>query len=163
MDSRHFVFRHLGVSADQYNRGALLAAECNFSHKKCKTFVGKRPRKMMFETRLWAPPSKDGCWSCMSQCSYRKHYQTVDHHKWEPQVGRGLFGIHLLILHFKFQFSKSIKSSIFHIFLNLTYSLRKNLSFPKCPKITHKFTENHPTVVMVISIEILRCLKQRPC
>ena len=27
MDSRHFVFRHLGVSADQYNQGALLAAE----------------------------------------------------------------------------------------------------------------------------------------
>ena len=23
IDSRHFVFRHLGVSADQYNRGAL--------------------------------------------------------------------------------------------------------------------------------------------
>ena len=27
MDSRHIVFRHLGVSADQYNRAALLAAE----------------------------------------------------------------------------------------------------------------------------------------
>ena len=29
MNSRHFVFRYLGVSADQYNRGALLAADCN--------------------------------------------------------------------------------------------------------------------------------------
>ena len=51
--------------------------------------------------------------------------------KWEPQVGRGLFGISLLILHFKFQFSKSIVSLIFHIFLNLTYSLRKKYFFPK--------------------------------
>ena len=69
-----------------------------------------------------------------------KHCQTVDHPKWEPQVGRGLFGIRLLILHYKFQFSKSIKSSMFRIFLNVTYSLRKNISFPKCPKITQKFT-----------------------
>ena len=28
MDSRHFVFCHLGVSADQYNGGALLVAKC---------------------------------------------------------------------------------------------------------------------------------------
>ena len=49
-----------------------------------------------------------------------KHYQTIDHPKREPQVGSGLFGIRLLILHFQFQFSKSIKSSTFHIFLNLT-------------------------------------------
>ena len=60
-----------------------------------------------------------------------KHYQTVDPLLKEPQVGRGLFGIRVLILHFKFQFSKSVKSSTFHIFLNLTYPLRKNLSFPK--------------------------------
>ena len=64
-----------------------------------------------------------------------KHYQTVDH----PQVGRGLFGIRLLIPHFKFQFSKSIKSSTFHIFLNLTYPLRKKYLFPKMPK-------NHPKI-----------------
>ena len=64
-----------------------------------------------------------------------KHYQTVDHPTLEPQVGRRLFGICLLIPHFKFQFSKSIKSLTFHIFLNLTYPLRNNLSFPKCPKI----------------------------
>ena len=51
-------------------------------------------------------------------------------------VGRGLFGIRLLIVHFKFQFSKSIKFSTFHIFLNLTYPLRKNISFPKSPKIS---------------------------
>ena len=70
-----------------------------------------------------------------------KHYQTVDPLQKEPQVGRGLFGIRLLILHYKFQFSKSIKSSIFLIFLNLTYSLRKNISFQnvqKSPKNLNK-------------------------
>ena len=66
-----------------------------------------------------------------------KHYQTVDTPKREPQVGRVRFGVHLLILHFKFQFSKSTQFSTFHIFLNLTYPLRKNTSFPKCPKITY--------------------------
>ena len=65
-----------------------------------------------------------------------KNYRTVDHPKREPQVGRGLFSIRLLILP-----SKSIKSSAFHIFLNLTYALRKNISFPKCPKITQKFAQ----------------------
>ena len=70
-----------------------------------------------------------------------KNYRTVDHPKREPQVGRGLFSIRLLILHFKFQFTKSIKSSTFHISLNLTYPLRKNISFPKCPKITQKFAQ----------------------
>ena len=64
-----------------------------------------------------------------------EHYQTVDPPKAELQAGRGLFGVHLRILHFKFQFSKSIKSSTFHIFLNLTYPFRKNISvFPKIPK-----------------------------
>ena len=58
-----------------------------------------------------------------------KHYQTVDPRKREPLIARGLF-------HFKFQFSKSIKSSTFHIFLNLTYPLRK--IFPKMPKNLHK-------------------------
>ena len=38
----------------------------------------------------------------------------------ELQVGKGLFGVYLVILHFKFQFSKSIKSSTLHIFLSLT-------------------------------------------
>ena len=64
-----------------------------------------------------------------------KHYQTVDHLKWEPQVG-GLFGIHLLILHFKFQFSKSIKSWIFH---EIKYSLSQNVQ--KSPKNLHE-TQN---------------------
>ena len=70
-----------------------------------------------------------------------KDYQTVDPPsppKREPLVGRGLFGVHLLILHFKFQFSKSIKSSTLHFSLNLTYPLGKNISFQKCPKITQK-------------------------
>ena len=82
-----------------------------------------------------------------------KHYQSVDPLQKEPQVGRGLFGIRLLILHFKFQFSKSIKSSTFHIFLNLAYPLRKNISFPKHPKITqfYKFTQNCQIVVNEIS------------
>ena len=83
-----------------------------------------------------------------------KHCQTVDHPKREPQVGSGLFGIRLLILHFKFQFSKSIKSSTVHIFLNLTYPLRKKISFQKCPKTTQKFTQNRLTVLNKISIEI---------
>ena len=83
-----------------------------------------------------------------------KHYQTVDPRKREPQVARGLFGIRLLILRFKFQFSKSIKSSTFHIFLNILYPLRKNISFPKCPKITQKFTQNYQTVVNEMSREI---------
>ena len=70
-----------------------------------------------------------------------EHYRTVDPTKTEPQVGRGLFGVHLLILHFKFQFSKSIKSSTFHIFLNLTYPFRKKISFPKYPKLTKVASE----------------------
>ena len=64
-----------------------------------------------------------------------EHYQTrLLIPKREPRSGRGLFGVHLLILHFKFQFSKSIKPSTFHIFLNLTYPLRKKYLFAKMPK-----------------------------
>ena len=74
----------------------------------------------------------------------------------DPQVGKGLFGVHLLILHFKLQFSKSIKCSTFHILLNLTYPLRKNISFPKDPK----FTQNRKTLVNVLSRGIWRCLKR---
>ena len=81
-----------------------------------------------------------------------KHYQTVDHLKWEPQVGIGLFGIRLLILHFKFQFSKSIKSWIFHIFLNLTYSLRKNIRFPKMSKNHPKIYTKRKTEVMDLAL-----------
>ena len=55
-----------------------------------------------------------------------KHCQTLSCPlKRVPQVGRGLFGVHLLILHFKFQFFKSIKSSTFHFFPNLTYLGKK--------------------------------------
>ena len=68
-----------------------------------------------------------------------KHYQKVYHPKCEPEVDRGLFGIRLLVLHFKFQFFKSIKSSTFPIFLNLTYPLRKKCLPPKMPK-------NHPKI-----------------
>ena len=71
-----------------------------------------------------------------------KHYQTVDPRKREPQVTRGLFGVRLLILHFKFQFFKSIKSSTFHVFLNLTYPFRKKIflspNAQKSPKNLHK-------------------------
>ena len=49
-------------------------------------------------------------------------------------VCRGLFGVHILTLHFKF--------------FNILYSPQSNLSFqkkflffPKCPKITQKFTQ----------------------
>ena len=73
-----------------------------------------------------------------------KHYQTIDHPKREPQVGSGLFGIRLLILHFQFQFSKSIKSSTFHIFLNLTYALRKKDPFPKMPQDQPKIYTKPP-------------------
>ena len=89
-----------------------------------------------------------------------KQYQTVDRLQKESEVGRGLFGIRILILHFKFQFSKSVKSSTFHIFLNLTYPLRKNLSFPKPLKITQKFTQSCQIVDNVISIGIWRHLKR---
>ena len=74
-----------------------------------------------------------------------KHYQTVDHPKREPQVGSGLFGIRLPILHFKFLFTKG------HQIFNISYSPQFNLSFekkylfPKMPKITQKFTQNRPT------------------
>ena len=63
-----------------------------------------------------------------------KQNQTVDSPRREPQVGRGLFGVHLIILHFKFQFSRSIKSSTFHIFLHLSRPLRKKYLFPKMLK-----------------------------
>ena len=77
-----------------------------------------------------------------------EHYQTVGPLKKEPQVGRGLIGVRLLILHFKFQFFKSIKSSTFHI------------SFTKCPKITQKFTQNRKTFFKVLNGGIWRCLKR---
>ena len=89
-----------------------------------------------------------------------EHYQTVDPLKKGPQVCRGLFCVRLLILHFKFHFSKSIKCSNFFISLNLTYPLSKNISFTKYPKITQKFTQNRKTLVNVLSGEIWHCLKR---
>ena len=89
-----------------------------------------------------------------------KHYQTVpppppQKKKREPQVGRGLFGVHLLILHFKFKFFKFIKTSTSHIFLNLTYPLRKNISFLViCPKITQKLHKTAKQWLNEISREI---------
>ena len=47
-----------------------------------------------------------------------KHFQTGNPTKIEPQISRGLLSIHVLILHFKFQFSKYVKSSTFHVFVN---------------------------------------------
>ena len=87
-------------------------------------------------------------------------YQTVDPLEKEPQVCRGLFGVRLLILHFKIQFFKSIKSSTFHIFLNLTYPLRKKISFTECPEIIQKFTQNRKTLVNVLNGAIWHCLKR---
>ena len=72
-----------------------------------------------------------------------------------------MFGVHLLILYFKFQFSRSIKSSTFHIFLNVTYSFRKKSLSLKFPKITQKFTQNRQTVVNKIRIGIKRCPLKR--
>ena len=89
-----------------------------------------------------------------------EHYQTVDPLEKEPQVCRGLFGVCLLILHFKFHFSKSIRSSTFYIFFNLTYPLIKKISFTKCPKITQKFTQNRKTLVDILSGGIWRCMKR---
>ena len=63
-----------------------------------------------------------------------KYFQTVDPPKESTSLVGGLFSIRLLILHFKFQFSKPIKSSTFHIFLNL--SLSQNAQ--KSPKIYTK-------------------------
>ena len=75
-----------------------------------------------------------------------EHCQIADHPKRELKVGRGLFGVHLLILQFNFQFSKSIKSSSFHIFLNLIH-----IPFPKRSKITKKFTKRLQTLVNEIN------------
>ena len=55
-----------------------------------------------------------------------KHYQTVDHPKREPQVGRGLFGVHLLIFHFK-----SVLIFQIHQIFTISYFPQFNLSFEK--------------------------------
>ena len=73
------------------------------------------------------------------------------------RVWKNVF-LFFLILHFKFQFSKSIKSSAFHIFLNLTYPLRKNISSEKA----QKFTQNCQTVVMAM-IMVTEISAERSC
>ena len=86
---------------------------------------------------------------------------TVDPLQKEPQVGRGLFGIRPLILHFKFQFSKPMKSSTVSYFPRFNLSFEKKYHFPKMPK-------NHPnvytklpniTVVNEIGRETKSCMK----
>ena len=90
-----------------------------------------------------------------------KHYQTVDQPKREPQVGSGLFGIRLLILHYKFQFSKSIKSSTFHISLRqFNLPFEKKYLFPKMPKNHPNIYTKPPNRRNVMSREIQRCLKR---
>ena len=79
----------------------------------------------------------------------------------ETQVGRGLFSVHLVILHFKCQFSKSVKSSTFHIFFNLTYPVRETYPVRKSlSQNAPKFTQNRKTLVNEISREIWLCLKR---
>ena len=68
-----------------------------------------------------------------------KHLQTADHPKREPQVGSGLFGIRLLILHFKFQFFK------IHEIFNIAYFPQFNLSFEK-KHLFPKVPKNHPKI-----------------
>ena len=63
-----------------------------------------------------------------------KHYQTVDPRKGEPQVARVLFGIRLLILHFKF-----------HQIFNISYFPQFNLSFEK-KYLFPKMPKNHPKI-----------------
>ena len=95
-----------------------------------------------------------------------KHYRTVDppppppNKKGSPRlVGDCLVSFYQFFTsNFNFPIHQIFR--IFHIFLNLTYPLRKNISFPKCPEITQKFSQNRQTVIMVISIQILRCLKR---
>ena len=66
-----------------------------------------------------------------------KHYQTVDPPppKIEPQVGKGLFGVHLLIPSPQisiFQIRQIFNISYFPQFINL--SLQKEYLFPKMLK-----------------------------
>ena len=87
-----------------------------------------------------------------------EHYQTVNTSKESPR-----FGVRLLILHFKFQFSKFIKCWTFHIFLNLTCPLKKKISISqkkkqKSPKNLHK--TDRQRVVKWNKQRDLRCLKR---
>ena len=96
-----------------------------------------------------------------------KHYQTVDPSLPSPlpsparqraQGGQGT--VWCPSTNSSLQISLFQIHRTFHIFLNFPDPLRKNISFPKCPKITQKFTQNRQTEVNVIRIEIWRCLKR---
>ena len=78
----------------------------------------------------------------------------------ELQVGKGLFGVHLVILHFKFPFSKSIKSSTLHIFLSWTYHFKKISPSQNAQKIHPKIYTKRQTFANEISRGIWRCLKR---
>ena len=73
-----------------------------------------------------------------------KHYQTVNPLKESSR----LVGDCLSLV--------SIDHQIFNIsyFPQFNLSFEKNISFPKCPKITQKFTRNRQTVVNEINGEI---------
>ena len=66
-----------------------------------------------------------------------KHYQKVYHPKCEPEVDRGLFGIRLLVLHFKFQFFQ------IHQIFSILYFSQFNLFFEK-KYLFPKMSKNHP-------------------
>ena len=61
--------------------------------------------------------------------------------------GDRLFGVHLLILHFKFQ----------HI---PNPSNLQNIHFPKCPKVTPKISQNRKRLVNILNGGVWRCLKR---
>ena len=69
-----------------------------------------------------------------------KHYQTVDHPKWELQVGRGLF--------FYPSTNSSLQTSIFqiHQIFIISYFLQFNLFFKKKKYIFPKLSKNHPKI-----------------
>ena len=84
------------------------------------------------------------------------------HFKREPQAGRELFGVYLLILHFKsVQFSKSIKSSTFQYFSQFNLSFQKTIylsqNAQKSPKNLRETAKQ--CMVNEISKGIWRCLK----
>ena len=89
-----------------------------------------------------------------------KQYQTVDSPKESPRLV-----VDCLVSIYKF-FTSNFNFPNPQIFNNSYFPqfylsvLRKIISFLKCPKTTQKFTQNRQTVVMVISIEIWRCLKR---
>ena len=62
--------------------------------------------------------------------------------------------IHLLILHFNFQFSKSVKSHPSYIFVNLTSPFSKISLSQNAQKSPKKVTQNRQKVINEINREI---------